>query len=34
MTFLKGPMNRPWGVRSAAFTDPSGHYWEIAQDLS
>jgi lactoylglutathione lyase len=30
---LNGPMNRPWGVRTASFTDPAGHIWEIAQDL-
>jgi catechol 2,3-dioxygenase-like lactoylglutathione lyase family enzyme len=30
---LNGPMNRPWGIRTASFTDPSGHLWEIAQDL-
>lgn len=28
---LNGPMDRPWGVRTAAFADPSGHIWEIAQ---
>jgi catechol 2,3-dioxygenase-like lactoylglutathione lyase family enzyme len=30
---LNGPMNRPWGVRTASFADPGGHIWEIAQDL-
>ena len=30
---LNGPMNRPWGVRTAAFSDPDGHIWEIAQQL-
>jgi catechol 2,3-dioxygenase-like lactoylglutathione lyase family enzyme len=34
VTLLNGLMNRPWGIRTAAFTDPSGHIWEIAQDLS
>ncbi len=28
---LNGPMNRPWGIRTASFTDPGGHIWEIAQ---
>ena len=28
---LNGPMDRPWGVRTASFTDPAGHIWEIAQ---
>ena len=27
---LNGPMDRPWGVRTAAFRDPGGHIWEIA----
>jgi lactoylglutathione lyase len=30
---LNGPMDRPWGIRTASFTDPAGHIWEIAQDL-
>lgn len=25
---LSGPMNRPWGVRTASFRDPGGHIWE------
>jgi catechol 2,3-dioxygenase-like lactoylglutathione lyase family enzyme len=33
VTLLNGPMNRPWGVRTASFTDPGGHIWEIAQEL-
>ena len=28
---LNGPMDRPWGIRTAGFRDPSGHIWEIAQ---
>jgi uncharacterized glyoxalase superfamily protein PhnB len=31
---LNGPVDRPWGVRTAAFADPDGHAWELAQDLS
>lgn len=27
---LNGPMDRPWGVRTASFADPAGHIWEIA----
>ena len=30
---LNGPMNRPWGVRTASFIDPGGHIWEFAQPL-
>jgi catechol 2,3-dioxygenase-like lactoylglutathione lyase family enzyme len=28
---LNGPMDRPWGIRTASFTDPGGHIWEVAQ---
>jgi catechol 2,3-dioxygenase-like lactoylglutathione lyase family enzyme len=28
---LNGPMDRPWGIRTAAFRDPGGHIWEIAK---
>jgi catechol 2,3-dioxygenase-like lactoylglutathione lyase family enzyme len=31
---LNGPMDRPWGMRTAAFADPDGHVWEIAEQLS
>lgn len=27
---LNGPQDRPWGIRTACFRDPSGHVWEIA----
>jgi catechol 2,3-dioxygenase-like lactoylglutathione lyase family enzyme len=33
VTLLNGPVDRPWGRRTAAFADPSGHVWEIAQEL-
>jgi lactoylglutathione lyase len=33
VALLNGPMNREWGKRTASFTDPDGHLWEIAQDL-
>ncbi len=26
---LNGPMDRPWGPRTASFRDPAGHIWEI-----
>lgn len=25
-----GPMDRPWGIRTALIADPAGHLWEIA----
>jgi catechol 2,3-dioxygenase-like lactoylglutathione lyase family enzyme len=28
---LNGPVDRPWGIRTASFQDPDGHIWEIAQ---
>lgn len=28
---VNGPMDRPWGIRTAAFQDPAGHVWEIAR---
>jgi len=27
---LNGPIDRPWGPRTASFRDPAGHIWEIA----
>jgi catechol 2,3-dioxygenase-like lactoylglutathione lyase family enzyme len=31
---LNGPVDRSWGKRTAAFTDPAGAVWEIAQDIT
>lgn len=31
---LNGPVNRAWGMRTASFTDPDGHIWEVAQRLT
>jgi catechol 2,3-dioxygenase-like lactoylglutathione lyase family enzyme len=28
---LNGPIDRPWGPRTASFKDPGGHIWEIAR---
>src|SRR3954447_15629985 len=33
ISLLNGPMDRPWGVRTAAFADPDGHVWEIAAPI-
>jgi catechol 2,3-dioxygenase-like lactoylglutathione lyase family enzyme len=30
---LSGPSDRDWGMRTLTFADPSGHVWEIAQEL-
>lgn len=28
-----GPIERPWGMRTVNFVDPSGHSWEIGQKM-
>jgi len=33
VALLNGPVDRPWGRRTAAFRDPAGTVWEIAQEL-
>jgi catechol 2,3-dioxygenase-like lactoylglutathione lyase family enzyme len=33
VTLLNGPVDRPWGRRTAAFADPDGNVWEIAQEI-
>ena len=33
LTLLTHPRDREWGMRTATFTDPAGHSWEIAQAL-
>ena len=30
VSLLNGPIDRPWGIRTASFRDPGGHIWEIA----
>ena len=30
---LNGPIDRPWGIRTASFKDPGGHIWEISMPL-
>ncbi|WP_434600265.1 VOC family protein [Streptomyces sp. A5-4] len=31
VSLLNGPIDRPWGIRTASFRDPGGHIWEIAK---
>ena len=31
VTLLNGPIDRPWGIRTASFADPDGNIWEITQ---
>jgi catechol 2,3-dioxygenase-like lactoylglutathione lyase family enzyme len=33
VVLLNGPIDRPWGRRTAAFRDPAGMVWEVAHDL-
>jgi catechol 2,3-dioxygenase-like lactoylglutathione lyase family enzyme len=30
---LNGPVDREWGMRTAAFSDPDGHVWEVAAKI-
>lgn len=30
VALLNGPVDRPWGVRTACFQDPDGNVWEVA----
>lgn len=30
VSLINGPMDRPWGIRTACFADPAGHVWEVA----
>ncbi len=34
VALLNGPVDRPWGRRTAAFSDPAGNVWEVAQVLT
>lgn len=33
VNLLNGPVDLPWGIRTASFKDPGGHIWEIAHRL-
>lgn len=32
IALLNGPMDRPWGIRTASFQDPAGTVWELSAD--
>jgi catechol 2,3-dioxygenase-like lactoylglutathione lyase family enzyme len=32
--FVREPIDREWGLRTAHFKDPDGNIWEIAQSLA
>jgi lactoylglutathione lyase len=31
VALLNGPVDRPWGPRTASFRDPAGNVWELAR---
>ncbi|MCU1400687.1 MAG: glyoxalase [Acidimicrobiales bacterium] len=33
VALVNGPLDRPWGQRTACFADPDGHLWEVAQTI-
>lgn len=33
VSIVYGPVDRPWGVRNAAFRDPDGHLWVFSADI-
>ena len=33
VTIASGPLDRPWGMRTAAFLDPDGYVWEVAAKI-
>jgi lactoylglutathione lyase len=33
VAIVYGPVDRPWGVRTAAFRDPDGHLWAFSSDI-
>ncbi len=33
VALLSGPADRSWGMRTITFADPSGYFWEIAQEV-
>lgn len=33
ITPVNGPIDRPWGMRTACVVDPDGYVWEVAQRI-
>jgi lactoylglutathione lyase len=33
VSIVSGPLDRPWGMRTAAFLDPDGYVWEVAAQI-
>ena len=34
VSIVSGPLDRPWGMRTAAFLDPDGYVWEVAAEIA
>ena len=33
VAIVSGPLDRPCGMRTAAFLDPDGYVWEVAAEI-
>jgi lactoylglutathione lyase len=33
VSIVSGPLDRPWGMRTAAFLDPDGYVWEVSAEI-
>jgi uncharacterized glyoxalase superfamily protein PhnB len=33
VSIVSGPLDRAWGMRTAAFLDPDGYVWEVAAEI-
>jgi lactoylglutathione lyase len=33
VSVVSGPLDRPWGMRTASFLDPDGYVWEVAAKI-
>jgi catechol 2,3-dioxygenase-like lactoylglutathione lyase family enzyme len=34
VSIVSDPIDRPWGMRTAAFLDPDGYVWEVAAEIA
>ena len=34
VSIVNGPLDRSWGMRTAAFLDPDGYVWEVAAEIT
>lgn len=33
VSIVSGPLDRPWGMRTAALLDPDAYVWEVAAKI-